>query len=191
VVRPRQPGEPGILHRWPMLTVSSAPPAVGEQVGVHRVGVEPAHQPGGQAPCARMGWLAHGTQVVRPHLAVPEPAEPRDRPGPGVRISRRTIGGHRIQDKIRRVMFVVIRSISSSPRPESTVRVAYKVKPLICSNVMVGGMDSSWRAVITSTSAAPSWSNAVLRGFGKVVWRSARVPAASQCMTHSSGAGPL
>ena len=45
--------------------------------------------------------------------------------------------------------------MSSSPRPESTLLVAYSVKPLTWSSVIVGGNDSSWRAVITSTSALP------------------------------------
>ena len=57
-------------------------------------------------------------------------------------------------------MFVFASSTISSGRPERIVRVAYRVNPLICSNVSFGGIDSSWRAVTMSITAGPLWAKA-------------------------------
>ncbi len=74
----------------------------------------------------------------------PNAARPTIVDAPGVR--------HR---KTLLVTFALARSISSSPRPESTLLSAYRLNPLTWSRVIFGGKASSWRAAITSTSALP------------------------------------
>ena len=72
---------------------------------------------------------------------------------------------------------VLARSITSSPRPLSTARTMYRLKPLTCSAVIVGGMESSWRFTSTSTSSRP----VVAQGF---------LDSRSQFLRLSPRAGP-
>ena len=57
---------------------------------------------------------------------------------------------------------VLATSRTSSPRPERMLRVAQRVNPLACSAVILGGIDSSCRTVMTSMTAGPSCANAAL-----------------------------
>src|SRR6202521_5572809 len=51
--------------------------------------------------------------------------------------------------------------LEKKKRPLITARSTHKLKPLICSCLIVGGIDSSCLAVTTSSSAGPSWANIV------------------------------
>src|SRR5699024_11084299 len=80
-------------------------------------------------------------------------------------------------------MFAFARSMSSVPRPESTVRIAKRAKPAACSALLVGGSDSSCRSTTTSSRAGPSWARnsctADSRSLGSST-RKPRMPTASE-----------
>ena len=61
---------------------------------------------------------------------------------------------------LQRRRLTLARSMSSSPRPLRTALSMNKLKPLACSKLTVGGMESSWRLTTTSTRAGPSCSRA-------------------------------
>ena len=66
-------------------------------------------------------------------------------------------------------MFVLARSTSSEPGPESTASRAKSAKPFACSRVMAGGMASAWRSVATSRIAGPSWARNCRTAVGQVL----------------------
>ena len=68
-----------------------------------------------------------------------------------------------IHDRCYRNRLIFARSMISSPRPLRTALIMNRLKPVICSSVIVGGMESSCRCTTTSTSMGPLCSRASLR----------------------------
>ncbi|SKW38613.1 Uncharacterised protein [Mycobacteroides abscessus subsp. abscessus] len=67
--------------------------------------------------------------------------------------------------------------------------MAHRENPATCAAVMVGGIDSSWRAVRTSTSAGPGWSKASERAPSNWSGRSTRSPWIPRAFATSANTG--